>query len=682
MRIEKQVLVAASPAEVWKAVADPVAIGRFSDRLNVERLKGTNEPGVGSRYRVLLRVGAVPVGGNVELIVYEPDRELQWTTVTGVDHRMRLRLRETDDGKTLMTLRFAYDSPGVFGTVADLASVRSVSAIMDHLLARAAGHVETRDMPANPAGLVRRAAHELGNAVVLAKAGIIAPMNPVKLPLVGLSAVKWGATLATGVAVNAIRSPDQVMLIDEAGSVTWKQLDARTSAIAAGLRDLGVKPEDAVGLMARNDRRFVEAAVAIAKVGGDVLLLNTAFASPQLTDVCKREGPVAIIHDDEFSAVLEGACDGRIRVLASELDGLAAANAGKSPPRPGRSGRVTILTSGTTGTPKGAQRGSIGLTLDGPAGILSMIPWHSGMQTVIAAPLFHAWGLANFALGLGLGSTAILRRRFDPESTLADIAAHRAEALVVVPVMLQRILELPEDVRSSYDVRSLKVVAVSGSPVSGELAQRWMDAFGDNLYNLYGSTEVATASVATPADMRAAPGTVGRPPRGVRLKLLDHEGIEVQQGQIGRVFVGNAMLFEGYTGGGDKDRVDGLASTGDLGRLDEAGRLFIEGRDDEMIVSGGENVFPKEIEEVLASHPSVVEAAAIGVSDDAFGQRLRAFVVLRESVGEDALKQHVRAHLANYKIPREVIVLDELPRNATGKVLKRELENWTDEAAE
>jgi acyl-CoA synthetase (AMP-forming)/AMP-acid ligase II/uncharacterized protein YndB with AHSA1/START domain len=674
MRIEKQVVIAASPAEVWKAISDPVLMGRFSDRVHIERLGGTDEPGVGSRYRVLLRVGAVPVGGNVELIVYEPERELQWATVTGVDTRMRLRLRETEDARTRLTLRFGYDSPGVLGTLADLASVRQVEGIMGRLLGRAVAQIESRPIPTESSGLLRRAAHELGNVAVLAKAGIIAPMNPAKVPRMGLSALKWGTTVATGVGVNAVRHPDDLMLIDEDGSLTWRDVDERTDAMAVALRERGVQPGDAVGLMARNGRGFVEAATATAKAGGDVLLLNTAFAGPQLADVCEREKPVALIHDAQFGEVLDGAAKGRVSIRTSELERLATEYAGQSPPRPGRSGRVTILTSGTTGTPKGAQRGASGLTLDAPAGILSAIPWHTGMRTVIAAPLFHAWGLANFALGLGLGSTAILRRRFDPEATLADIARHKAEALGVVPVMLQRILELPESTRDRHDVSSLQVVAVSGSPVSGELAARWMDSFGDNLYNLYGSTEVSFAAIATPEDMRRAPGTVGRPPRGVTVKLFDHDGVEVRQGEVGRVFVGNSMLFEGYTGGGDKARVQGLAATGDLGRFDEAGRLFIEGRDDEMIVSGGENVFPKEVEEALASHPAVVEAAAIGVADDAFGQRLRAFVVLRSEVGEDALKQHVRDQLANYKVPRDLVVLDELPRNATGKVVKRDLE--------
>jgi fatty-acyl-CoA synthase len=297
------------------------------------------------------------------------------------------------------------------------------------------------------------------------------------------------------------------------------------------------------------------------------------------------------------------------------------------------------------------------------------------MKTVLAAPLFHAWGLGNFALALGLGSQTILRPRFEPEATLADIAENHAQALVVVPVMLQRILELDPSIRDKYDTSRLRVVAVSGSPVSAELSRRWMDAFGDNLYNLYGSTEVATAAIATPADMRAAPGTVGRPPRGVRVKLLDDAGREVSQGEVGRVFVGNSMVFEGYTGGGDKDRIDGLAATGDLGRFDEGGRLFIVGRDDEMIVSGGENVFPKEVEDSLGRHPAVVEVAAIGVPDDDFGQRRRAFDVLREPVDEDALKAHVRSELATDKVPRDVVVLDQLPRNATGKILKRELQD-------
>jgi fatty-acyl-CoA synthase len=296
---------------------------------------------------------------------------------------------------------------------------------------------------------------------------------------------------------------------------------------------------------------------------------------------------------------------------------------------------------------------------------------------MIAAPMFHSWGFAHFTVGLALGSTYFLRRRFDPEGTLRLAARSGATALVAVPVMLQRIMELPSEVRGRYDLRRLRVTAVSGSVLPGELANRWMDEFGDNLYNLYGSTEVAWATIATPEELRAAPGTAGRPPHGSVVRILDQVGREVEPGRVGRIFVGNEMglSFEGYTGGGGKEMVEGLLSSGDVGHLDAEGRLFVDGRDDEMIVSGGENVFPREVEDLLADHAAIAEVAVIGVDDDEFGQRLKAFVVLRqgEELDEDAVREHVRGRLARFKVPRDVEFLDSLPRNATGKVLKREL---------
>jgi fatty-acyl-CoA synthase len=241
--------------------------------------------------------------------------------------------------------------------------------------------------------------------------------------------------------------------------------------------------------------------------------------------------------------------------------------------------------------------------------------------------------------------------------------------------MLSRILELPAETIDKYDLSALRVIAASGSALPGELAVKVMDRFGDVLYNLYGSTEVAWATIATPEDLRAAPGTAGRPPRGTVVKLLDEEGNEVGPGETGRIFVGNEMAFEGYTGGGNKQNVGGLLSSGDVGHFDPAGRLFIDGRDDEMIVSGGENVFPREVEDLLADHEAIDEVAVIGVDDEQFGQRLKAFVVRSQgaTASEDELKDYVKANLARYKVPRDIAFLDELPRNATGKVLKRDL---------
>jgi fatty-acyl-CoA synthase len=333
-----------------------------------------------------------------------------------------------------------------------------------------------------------------------------------------------------------------------------------------------------------------------------------------------------------------------------------------------------ILTSGTTGTPKGASRGAP-KGLDPIGGLLGRVPYHVRERHLIAAPLFHAWGIGQYMIGASLSATLVLQRRFDPEKTLQAIDEHRPSVLVVVPIMLSRILELPQEVRAKYDTSSLRIVFASGSALPSELAQRWMDAFGNNLYNLYGSTEVAWATIATPEDLREAPGTAGKAPRGTTVKIVDKDGTELPTGQTGRIFVGSELVFEGYTGGGSKEIQGGLMSTGDMGHIDEKGRLFIDSREDDMIVSGGENVYPGEVEELLSKHPKIADAAVVGVDDPDFGQRLKAFVVTSNGaeLSEDEVKGYVKEHLARYKVPREVEFIDELPRNATGKVLKREL---------
>jgi len=472
------------------------------------------------------------------------------------------------------------------------------------------------------------------------------------------------------------------MIVDELGTLSFAEVHARTNRLAHALSDEGIVEGDGVAIMARNHRGFIESTIAISKLGADALYLNTAFAAPQLEEVVKREKPRAIIYDEEFADLLKDAAKRRKRFVAwhdspdppdTTLDELIEAGLADNVVPPAREGRAIILTSGTSGTPKGASRGNP-QSMDPAVALLSRIPLKARQVTHIAAPLFHSWGFAHFTLGLLLGSTYVVRRKFDPEACLAEVARYRCDSLAVVPVMLQRILELPEETLRKYDVSSLKVVAASGSALPGDLATRWMDTFGDTLFNLYGSTEVAWASIGTPEDMRAAPGTAGRPPRGTVVKLIDEKGVEVPTGETGRIFVGNEMMFEGYTGGGSKDVVDGLMSSGDIGRMDEAGRLFIEGRDDEMIVSGGENVFPQEIEDLLSRHEKVADLAAIGVDDDKFGQRLKAFVVPRgKKPSQDELKKYVKSNLAAFKVPREFVFVDELPRNATGKVLKREL---------
>jgi acyl-CoA synthetase (AMP-forming)/AMP-acid ligase II len=525
---------------------------------------------------------------------------------------------------------------------------------------------------------------KLFTARTLTDVGILRPMRPDKLLRVADALRRWGPTPAAGYTISAIRHPNQLAIIDELGRLTFADVHRRTNALAHALADAGVGEGDGVAIMCRNHRGFVDAVVATSKLGANALYLNTAFAGPQITDVVKREKPAALIYDAEFEELTHDAGARRKRFIAWHdggeqpkdplLEDLIASGDKSDVSPPAEKGRVVILTSGTTGAPKGAQRKQPE-SLDPAAALFSKIPLHANERTLIAAPMFHSWGFVHFTLGMGLGSTLVLRRKFDPEDTLSAVAQHECTALIVVPVMLQRILELPAETIEKYDLSALRVVAASGSALPGEMAIKLMDRFGDVLYNLYGSTEVAWATIATPQDLRAAPGTAGRPPRGTVVKLLDEQGNEVAPGETGRIFVGNEMAFEGYTGGGGKQNVGGLLSSGDVGHFDAAGRLFIDGRDDEMIVSGGENVFPREVEDLLHDHESIDEVAVIGVEDEQFGQRLKAFVVRcrGSSVGDDELKDYVRANLARYKVPREIVFLDELPRNATGKVLKREL---------
>lgn len=491
--------------------------------------------------------------------------------------------------------------------------------------------------------------------------------------------------LGGAIAAGAVRHGDRPALIDERGELSYSELDQRSNAIANAWRKHGFEPGEGVAILVRNHRGFLEAVFAAAKCGARIVLLNTSLAGPQLREVAGREGTDLLVYDDEYGEILEGIDPPRGRWRAwteadadrgeDTLEALIGRNSVTAPPKPGVPTRITILTSGTTGAPKGAPRTEPrSLALFG--GLLSKVPFRAREVTELCVPMFHAFGFSQAMIGVGLGCTLVIRRRFDPASTLDSLDEHRATALVLVPVMLRRILDLGEQTVDTHDLSSLRVIFVSGSALGTEVARRATEAFGPVIYNLYGSTEVAYATIATPEDLAADPASVGKVVRGSVVKILDEHGNEVSTGASGRIFVGNLSQFEGYTGGGTKEAVGGLMSSGDVGHFDENGRLFIDGRDDEMIVSGGENVFPAEIEELLAGHGAIEEAAAVGVEDESFGQRLKAFVVLRQDseLTEDEVRDYVRENLARYKVPREVVFVDELPRNSTGKVLKHELE--------
>ena len=529
----------------------------------------------------------------------------------------------------------------------------------------------------------------LGLISTMARAGVIAPMRPDKYLRIVSAMQRENMAITSGFAAAAQRCPDRAGLVDELGILTWRQIDRRADALAAALQALPGGQPEVIGLMARNHRGFVDALIAANRIGADVLLLNTSFAGPAMAEVLEREGEgksVAVIYDEEFTEVVDRAVAGRpdtARIVAwtdgpvnyPTLERLIAEHGDREPQRASAKGRVILLTSGTTGTPKGASHSG------GDPGVLKSIldrtPWRTEQPVVVVAPMFHAWGFSQLAFAASMSCTIITRRKFDPEATLELIDRHRATGLCVVPVMFDRIMELPTEVLDRYSGRSLRFAAASGSRMRPDVVIAFMDRFGDVIYNNYNATEAGMIATATPRDLRAAPDTAGRPAEGTEIRILDAELHELPVGEVGSIYVRNSTQFDGYTSGQTKAFHEGFMCSGDVGYVDDAGRLFVVGRDDEMIVSGGENVYPIEVEKTLAAHDDVAEAAVLGVDDEKFGQRLAAFVVLRPGAAAtpEELKQHVREHLANFKVPRAITVLDELPRGTTGKISRKELQD-------
>ncbi|GAB08539.1 putative fatty-acid--CoA ligase [Gordonia araii NBRC 100433] len=468
--------------------------------------------------------------------------------------------------------------------------------------------------------------------------------------------------IAGAVRLSARRCPDRVAVIDGETRVTYRELHAKTDAIASAWVAEGVTDRSTVAVLCRDHLGLVEAMIAAAKLGSRLVLMNTGFAGAQLADVARREGIDAVVADDEFAESVSLLPDSVRR-----LDPSANRADKPAPSLPRQQGGFVILTGGTTGTPKGVPR-----RVRSPlaaAQFLDRVPLRPGGVTLLCAPLFHGTALSQFILSLNLGCTNVLHGRFDAARALTQVDEHRVTAMVVVPTMLRRILDLGADVLAAHRTDSLRVVFSAGAALPPALGTRAVEAFGPTLYNFYGCTETGTATIATPDDWLAAPGTVGRPPVGITVRLYGDDGHPVTApNSKGTVHVGNPIAFQGYSGGGNKDVVDGLMSTGDVGHWDAAGRLFIDGRADDMIVSGGENVFPGEVENLLNEHPAIAEVAVVGVPDDEFGERLAAFVVSRDELTADEVRRHVRDRLARFKVPRDVHFVDELPRTATGKI--------------
>ncbi|WP_432982358.1 AMP-binding protein [Dactylosporangium sp. CA-233914] len=505
----------------------------------------------------------------------------------------------------------------------------------------------------------------------LARRKVLTPAAPARMVRQLNALRRWGFGLYGEMRSAAGRDPGRVAIIDERRQVTYGELDLRVRRLANALRaERGIRVGDRVGLLCENSATMVEAMMAVVALGAQAVLVNTGLGNAQVETVAHDQGLQLLLHDEVFLGMLAAVPPNLPRLSTERLEELIHRSPSADISPPAQPGSIVVLTSGTTGAPKGARRRNpAGL---GPlATVVSRIPLNAGERMFVAAPLFHTWGLAALQLCLALRGTIALNRRFAPANALASINVHQCTSLFAVPVMLQRILEAPAVAKAP----TLKVVAVSGSALTGPLATRFMDVYGDVLYNLYGSTEASWASIAIPKELRAAPGTAGRPPRGTRIAILSSAGALQPTGMVGRIFVGNDMLFEGYTNGTGREYYGDLIATGDVGHLDPDGLLFVDGREDDMVISGGENVYPVAVEDVIAELPQVREVAVAGVPDQEFGQRLAAWIALHpgEAVDADAVREYVRHRLARFSVPRDVYFVTALPRNATGKVVRRQL---------
>lgn len=662
----------AHPRErVWALVADLTGYPRFAREVCWVRRIGT-----GAQHEVRFSVdrGRV-VRHEIDVLVHRRPEHLVLVSHHWADGHVAIRLGAPDDHRT--ELHLAVSLPGSRGP--DAVTASALRKAVRRAVALAEAHLSGTPLTRSRRGLDQAGTDHspLAVAKVLTRAGVLTAGRPDRV-LRQLGALsRWGATVAGGYQATLARVPRAQAIADELGTLTFTNVDVRTNRLANALAGHGVRQGRRVALMCRNHGTLVEALIACGKLGAHAVLLNTGLSAAQVGDTVHGHRPVALLADEEFLPLAEGLPAGLTRISTWGQGGLVVDDLieqGSAAPvtPPTAPGKIIVLTSGTTSNPRGARRRNPhGLRT--AAAVLSRIPLREGERMMVAAPLFHTWGLAALQLGMPLHATLVLRRRFDAEATLRAIEEHRCTSLFVVPIMLRRIMDLPRGVRRAYDTSSLRVVASSGSPLSADLVSAVLDEFGDVLYNLYGSTEVSWAAIADPADLRAAPTTAGRPPPGTRVGVLDQAGEPVPPGVVGRICVGNDMLFEGYTSGGTGTVVDDMMVTGDLGHFDADGRLFVSGRDDDMIVSGGENVFPRPVEDLLLALPEVADVAVVGVPDREFGQRFAAYLALwpGSRLTEDRVRDHVRANLPRFAVPRDVVFVDSVPRNATGKIVRR-----------
>ncbi len=502
-------------------------------------------------------------------------------------------------------------------------------------------------------------------------------------------ASKLGPHLA--VMLHARMNPDKECVVDGDRRLTWRELDHAINRLAHALAARGGAGAR-VACMLPNGVAYLIAQQALARIGGVAVQIGYRCKPAEIAYILTNAEPVVAVVDAAFVdsfADAQARCGDRARVIVAGAttaptvgerweDATAGQPPELPPPTGGDGGGVIVYTSGTTGKPKGATRNYRQTGLEAVADMMLQVGMRHDDRHLVTCPLYHSAAPAFVAVMMSLGATCVLMNQFEPEAALAMIARERITCALVVPTMLVRITALPAEVRRRYDTSSLRWVMSGAAPLPTEVARRFQEQFGPVLWNFYGATETGIVTLARPVDHVSRPGTVGRAVRGNRIRLLDDTGAVVLPGTIGELYAQSEMLIGGYHKNAEatsRSMKDGYFSVGDLARVDADGFYYLESRKHDMVISGGVNIYPREIEDHLATHPAILDVAVVGVPDAEWGERLRAFVVVRPGMTVTATEvtDWCRAALADYKRPREVVFLDELPRNPTGKILKREL---------
>ena len=456
--------------------------------------------------------------------------------------------------------------------------------------------------------------------------------------------------------VAAARFPHREAIRDEYGTLSFEQLREEARSLAVLLRErYQIGPGDKVGLILSNHRGFILSLAAVTRLGADVLPLHPRLGGPQWQSLLQGRRVDLVIHEDGVSQELDF-LPRKMRwspgtIFVGELS------------RTSRTGQLVVLTSGTTGVSKGIRRDpKISDVLPATWGLWQGLPLALHRPMVLAIPLFHGYGLATLALSLFLGAPLRLARRFEIESLLSHNEGE-APVLVTVPTLLWRWLE------SRPELPDLAGIITGSAPLTPSLCARILERVGPKLYNLYGSTEAGVVSLATPDELQWSPGCVGRPLPGNEVRLWP------PYAEIGEIEVRGPLVLQPGEGGWRK--------TGDLGRFDEKGSLVVCGRSDSMIVSGGKNVYPHELGEVLETSPQLTDSAVLVVEDEEFGQRLAAAVVPTPSAAFsiEELKAWLKGRLERHKLPRDIFVVENIPRNALGKVDRMKLKSLIEETS-